>query len=246
MARLDNKICIITGAAAGIGRETVRYFAGEGATVIGVDVDKDGLESLARHEPSVATQLVDVTKAEQVDRMVSGLERVDVLFNCAGRVAVGTAMECRHEDWQASFDLNVSSIFYLMKAVLPKMVQQGSGSIINMASVISSIGGAPERFAYGATKAAVIGMTKSVAVDYAGTGVRCNAICPSAVETPSMRERIDAMADPDAAREMFNTRQPVGRMGTPLEIALLAGYLASDESRFTTGSAIVIDGGAKL
>lgn len=246
MARLNNKVCIVTGAAAGIGWETAHHFADEGAKVIAIDIDEAGLRKIGNSNPKIATHLVDVTKADQVNRLVGELDQIDVLFNCAGRVPVGTILDCSEPDWQSALDLNVSSLYRLTRAVLPKMIDQKNGSIINMASVISSIGGVLDRFAYGTTKAAVIGMTKSVAKDFADTGVRCNAICPSGVETPSMSARIDAMADPAAARAAFNERQPVGRMGTPAEIAHLATYLASDESRFMTGSAIVIDGGAKL
>lgn len=246
MARLEGKVCIVTGAAAGIGRETAGIFAREGAQVVAVDIDEVGLNALAEAHPDVVTHVVDVRRGEEIQRLIDGLARIDVLFNCAGRVAVGTILECEEDDWQASFDLNVTSLFRLTRAVLPKMLAAGSGSIINMASVISSIGGAPDRFVYGATKAAVIGMTKSIARDFSDKGIRCNAICPSSIETPSMSARIAAMKDPGAAREAFNVRQPVGRMGTPKEVADLATYLASDESGFMTGSALVIDGGAKI
>lgn len=246
MARLDGKVCLVTGAASGIGRETAGIFAQEGATVVAVDIDGAGLDALAHEQATIATKVVDVRQNQDIQDLINGLERIDVLFNCAGRVAVGTILECAEADWQASLDLNVTAIYRLTRAVVPRMVEQQSGSIINMASVISSIGGVPDRFAYGATKAAVIGMTKSIAKDFAGDGIRCNAICPSAIETPSMTARIEAMADPDAARAMFSVRQPVGRMGTPREVADLATYLASDESRFMTGGAIVLDGGAKL
>ena len=247
MNRLANKTCIITGAAAGIGWATACMFAREGASVIALDVNAQGLADLARKLPAVTTHTVDVTKAEQIDAFVAPLTQVDALFNCAGRVAVGTILECTIEDWQRSFDLNVTAMFALSKAVLAKMlVQRNGGSIINMASVISSIGGAPERFAYGASKAAVIGITKSIAKDFADHEIRCNAICPSAVETPSMSARIDQMADPATARTMFSERQPVGRMGTADEIAYLATYLASDESRFVTGTTVIIDGGTKI
>lgn len=246
MARLEGKTCLVTGAASGIGRETAGVFAREGANVIAVDIDGEGLAGLAQDQGGVTTVVADVCQGDDIQRLVDGVEGIDVLFNCAGRVAVGTILECAEADWQASLDLNVTAIYRLTRAVLPQMVEQGSGSIINMASVISSIGGVPDRFAYGATKAAVIGMTKSIAKDFAGAGIRCNAICPSAIETPSMTARIEAMDDPDAARAMFSVRQPVGRMGTPREVADLATYLASDESRFMTGGAIVLDGGAKL
>ena len=246
LARLDGKTCVVTGAASGIGRETAGVFACEGANVVAVDIDGAGLAELAQDHAGIVTHVGDVCRADDIKRLVDGLDQVDVLFNCAGRVSVGTLLECEEADWQASLNLNVTAIYRLTRAVLPKMIARKSGSIINMASVISSIGGVPDRFSYGATKAAVIGMTKSIAKDFAGDGVRCNAICPSAIETPSMTARIEAMADPDAARAMFSVRQPVGRMGTPREVADLATYLASDESRFMTGGAIVLDGGAKL
>lgn len=246
MARLKGKVCLVTGAAAGIGRETAGVFAGQGADVIAIDIDAAGLKDLAEAHPQITTHVVDVRQDAEVERLVDGLARIDVLFNCAGRVAVGTILECSQADWQASLDLNVTSLFRLTRAVLPKMLAAGSGSIINMASVISSIGGAPDRFAYGVSKGAVIGMTKSIARDFSDKGIRCNAICPSSIETPSMSARIAAMDDPAAAREAFNVRQPVGRMGTPREVADLATYLASDESDFMTGSALVIDGGAKI
>lgn len=246
LARLEGKVCIVTGAAAGIGRETAGVFAGEGADVVAIDIDEPGLSALAKAHPEIRTHVVDVRRDSEIQRFVDGLTRIDVLFNCAGRVAVGTILECSEDDWQASIDLNVTSLFRLTRAVLPKMLDAGSGSIVNMASVISSIGGAPDRFAYGVSKGAVIGMTKSIARDFSDKGIRCNAICPSSIETPSMSERIAAMDHPEAAREAFNVRQPVGRMGTPREVADLATYLASDESDFMTGSALVLDGGAKI
>ena len=246
MTRLENKTCIVTGAASGIGWETSCQFAKQGATVFALDVHREGLEKLKTADPKITTNAVDVTNQSQIDGFLSDLNQIDVLFNCAGRVDVGNILQSADDHWQASLDLNVSSIFRLTRSVLPIMLANQSGSIINMASVISALGGAPDRFIYGATKGAVIGMTKSIAKDFADQGIRCNAICPSAVETPTMSQRIEAMDDPEAARIAFNQRQPVGRMGTPLEIAQLAIYLASDESKFTTGSAIVIDGGAKI
>jgi len=246
LSRLADKTCIVTGAAAGIGRATSLRFAHEGANVIAIDLDENGLKELQAGSDRITIRPFDVCDAEQVKEFGSSLERADVLFNCAGRVAVGTVLSCTDKEWTDTISLNVTAIFRLIRAILPMMLARRSGSIINMASVISSIGGAPDRLAYGASKAAVIGITKSVARDFAGEGIRCNAICPSAVETPSMTRRIEEMADPTAARVMFNERQPVGRMGTPDEIADLATYLASDESAFMTGSAIVIDGGAKL
>jgi 2-keto-3-deoxy-L-fuconate dehydrogenase len=244
--RLDGKLCVISGAAAGIGRETALAFASEGAEVHAIDRDPAGLERLADEAEGIVTHTFDIADAAAVQSFHAALPRLDVQFNCAGVVSVGTLMECTTADWERALSVNVTSIFLMMRAALPLMQVGGGGSIINMASVISSIGGAPQRFAYGATKAAVLGMTKSVALDYASEGIRCNAICPSGVETPSMTQRIEAMDDPDAARAAFSSRQPVGRMGTPAEIAELAVYLASDASAYMTGSHVVIDGGAKL
>jgi NAD(P)-dependent dehydrogenase (short-subunit alcohol dehydrogenase family) len=246
MNRLKDKHCIVTGAASGIGRETAMVFAAQGADVSAIDVDAAGLATLLECTDGVTATTLDVTDAAGVEAYVSRIASADVLFNCAGMVAVGSLETCSQDDWQRSIALNMTSIFVLSRAVIPLMLAQRAGSIINMASVISSLGGAPDRFAYGATKAAVIGMTKSIAKDYAHHGIRCNAICPSAVETSSMTARIDAMSDPAAHRQMFSQRQPVGRMAIPREIADFAVYLASDESRFMTGSALQIDGGAKL
>lgn len=246
--RLAGKTCVVTGAAAGIGRETALAFLREGAAVHAVDRDQEGLDALAAEASALVCHAMDVTCGNAVTRLHEALPRIDVQFNCAGMVPVGTLSDCTVEDWDRAMSLNVRSIFLMMQAAVARMtlMQPRGGSIINMASVISSIGAAPARFAYGATKAAVLGMTKSVALDYAAQGIRCNAICPSAVETPSMTARIEAMDEPAAAREAFSQRQAVGRMGRPDEIAELAVYLASDASAFVTGSHIVIDGGAKL
>jgi 2-keto-3-deoxy-L-fuconate dehydrogenase len=244
--RLAEKTCVVTGAAAGIGRETALAFLREGATVHAVDRDASGLDTLAAEAPALVCHAMDVTSADAVRSFHDALDGIDVQFNCAGMVPVGTLLDCTPEDWENAIALNTKSIFLMMQAAVTRMSKARGGSIINMASVISSIGAAPSRFAYGATKAAVIGMTKSVALDFAAQGVRCNAICPSAVETPSMTARIAAMDDPAAARHAFSSRQAVGRMGRPDEIAELAVYLASDASAFVTGSHIVIDGGAKL
>lgn len=244
--RLDGKVCVVTGAAAGIGRETALAFLREGGTVHAIDRDAAGLQSLVREAPSVIPHTLDVADDAAVRRFHAGLDRLDVQFNCAGIVTVGTLAECRREDWDRAVTLNVTSIYLMMQAGVLLMLAGQGGCIINMASVISSIGGAPSRFAYGATKAAVLGMTKSVALDYAAQGIRCNAICPSGVETPSMTARIEAMENPPEARRAFASRQPVGRMGRPDEIAELAVYIASDAAAFMTGSHVVIDGGARL
>jgi NAD(P)-dependent dehydrogenase (short-subunit alcohol dehydrogenase family) len=246
MSRLNGKVCVVTGAASGIGREAALAFLREGAIVYALDRDPVALESLSREQPALHTAQLDVTDADAVAAFHESLDRLDVQLNCAGIVPVGNLEACTLEDWNRALNVNVTSIFLMMRSAIKLMAPQRSGSIINIASVISAVGAAPERFAYGATKAAVIGMTKSVARDYAAHNVRCNAICPSGIETPSMTARIEAMEDPAAAREAFSSRQPLGRMGTPAEIAELAVYLASDLSGFMTGSAVVIDGGAKL
>ena len=244
--RLQNKTCIVTGAAAGIGCATVQAFAAEGADVIAFDRNRAGLDALHTLSPSVKTKVLNVTDSDAVAKFFEAQRKIDVLFNCAGMVSTGDLLTCTPDDWARTMDLNVTAIFHMCRAALPPMLAGGGGSIINMASVISSIGAAPDRFAYGASKAAVIGMTKSIALDYASWNIRCNAICPSAVETPSMSGRIDAMDDPAAARAKFERRQPIGRMATPAEIAEMAVYLASDISGTVTGSAVLMDGGAKL
>lgn len=245
--QLEGKVCVVTGAASGIGRETALAFCAQGAVVHAIDMDIAGLHAMSQQTSAIVPHHLDVTDAAAIMAFHQGLDRLDVQFNCAGTVPVGTLTECTTETWHRTFAVNVTSIFLMMQAAVQIMLKaERGGVIINMASVISALGAAPHRFAYGTSKAAVLGMTKSVALDYAAQGIRCNAICPSAIETPSMTARIDAMEDPTAARQAFSNRQPVGRMGTPAEIAALAVYLASDASAFMTGSAVVIDGGTKL
>jgi 2-keto-3-deoxy-L-fuconate dehydrogenase len=244
LPRLSNKIALVTAAGQGIGRATAEAFTREGARVIATDINQAQLASLA----GCSTRRLDVTDAAAVAALEKEIGRVDILFNCAGFVHHGSILECDEQAWDFSFELNVRSMYRLMRAFLPGMAAQGGGSIINMASVASSIKGAPNRFVYGATKAAVIGMTKSVAADFVAKGVRCNAICPGTVESPSLRQRIEAqarnsgqsIAEVEAA---FVARQPIGRVGKTEEIAALAVYLASDEAAFTTGTTHVIDGG---
>ena len=244
--RLKNKTCVVTGAAAGIGFATASAFAVEGAHVIALDHDLNGLQALKAECPAVKTHILDVTDADAVTLFFETSKTIDVLFNCAGIVATGNVLACTRSDWTRTLDLNVSALFYMCRSILPLMVSGAGGSIINMASVISSIGAAPDRFAYATSKAAVIGLTKSIALDYASQSIRCNAICPSAVETPSMAARISAMDNPVKARAAFESRQPIGRMATTTEIAEMAVYLAGDVSGCVTGSTIIMDGGAKL
>jgi 2-keto-3-deoxy-L-fuconate dehydrogenase len=237
--RLAGKTAVVTAAASGIGRESALAFAREGARVIGVDIDADGLRNLEGCEGHV----VDVRDPRAIAAFAANVGRADVLFNCAGTVPSGTVLEVDPATWLAAFDLNVHAMFHMTRALLPGMLAAKSGSIINMSSVAGSITGVPNRCAYGTTKAAVIGLTKSIAADFVAQGIRCNAICPGTVDTPSLQARLRATGDYAKARADFEARQPVGRLGKPGEIAALALHLASDESGFTTGQTHVIDGG---
>ncbi|RAN76996.1 NAD(P)-dependent oxidoreductase [Bacillus sp. SRB_336] len=242
--RLSGKHALLTAAGAGIGRATALAFARAGARVIATDIDAGALASLAAEHPSIATQVLDVTDRDAITALVGDAGPLDVLFNCAGYVHAGTILDTDEDSWRRSFSINVDSMFRLCKAVLPGMLERGKGSIVNMASVASSIKGVPNRCAYGATKAAVIGLTRSIAGDFVARGVRCNAICPGTVKSPSLEQRVRALGgDQDAAWRSFTDRQPMGRLGRPEEIAALALYLASDESSFTTGTIHVVDGG---
>jgi 2-keto-3-deoxy-L-fuconate dehydrogenase len=243
-ARLAGKRCLVTAAGAGIGRAAALAFAREGADVLATDIDASALKSLASEDNTIRTAALDVTDVAQIASLVQANPGIDVLFNCAGYVHAGTILDTDEAAWRRSFSINVDSMFRLCKAVLPGMLDRGKGSIVNMASVASSVKGVPNRFAYGATKAAVIGLTKAIAADYVARGVRCNAICPGTVKTPSLEQRVAALGgDRDAVWKSFIDRQPMGRLGAPEEIAALAVYLASDESSFTTGAIHVIDGG---
>jgi 2-keto-3-deoxy-L-fuconate dehydrogenase len=242
--RLSGKWCLITGAGAGIGRESALAFVREGAAVLAVDIDESSLASVVKESGSIRSHILDVTDSAAIDKLVAASPPFDVLFNCAGYVHAGALLDTDLASWRRSFAINVDAMYYLCKAVLPSMIERGRGSIINMSSVASSLKGVPNRFAYGTTKAAVIGLTKAIAADYVAKGVRCNAICPGTVKTPSLAARVAAMGgDPEAAWKSFTDRQPMGRLGTAAEIAALAVYLASDESTFTTGAVHVIDGG---
>ena len=242
--RLAHKYALITAAGAGIGRATALAFVKEGAKVLATDINAEALAGLAAEHPSIGTRVLDVTQPEQIQALVSEHGPFDVLFNCAGYVHAGTILDTDEASWRRSFAINVDSMFHLCKAALPGMLERGRGSIINMSSVASSIKGVPNRFAYTATKAAVIGLTRSIAADYVTRGVRCNAICPGTVKTPSLGDRVRALGgDEEANWRSFVQRQPMGRLGEPEEIAALALYLASDESAFTTGTVHVVDGG---
>jgi 2-keto-3-deoxy-L-fuconate dehydrogenase len=245
--RLTGKTALVTAAGQGIGRASALAMLAEGATVLATDINADALAALQAQAPDgLTTAVLNVCDDAQVADIV-GAASPDVLFNCAGFVHHGSILEASDEEWDFAFDLNVRAMFRTIRAALPAMRERGSGSIINMSSAASSIIGAPNRFIYGASKAAVIGLTKSVAKDYITEGVRCNAICPGTVESPSWHDRVrtagEASGDVDAARQDFINRQPMGRVGKAEEIAALAVYLASDESAFTTGLAHVIDGG---
>ncbi len=241
--RLQNKTCVVTAAGAGIGRATAMAFAAEGAVVWATDISAQALASLSAEAPAIQTAPLDVTDTGAVRAFARKRGAINVLFNCAGFVHAGALLDCTEDDWDFSFDLNVKSMYRTISAFLPAMIGGGGGSIINMSSVASSIIGAPGRCVYGATKAAVIGLTKSVAADYINQGIRCNAICPGTVESPSLQQRLRSTGDYEKAHREFVARQPMGRIGLPDEIARLAVYLASDESSYTTGHAHVIDGG---
>jgi 2-keto-3-deoxy-L-fuconate dehydrogenase len=239
--RLENKVCLVTAAGQGIGRATALAMYEEGGHVVATDVNAAALEELAGH--GLETAALDVTDPGAILTLRDRIGGTDVLFNCAGYVDHGTILDCDEAAWARAFEINVTSMYRMIRAFLPGMVAKGGGTIINMASAVSSIIAAPNRFVYGTTKAAVIGLTKSVAADFVTQGIRVNAICPGTIESPSLHERMRAQGDYEAARAAFVARQPMGRIGTPQEVAALAVYLASDESGFTTGAAHVIDGG---
>jgi 2-keto-3-deoxy-L-fuconate dehydrogenase len=237
--RLAGKTALVTAAGQGIGRATAELFASEGATVLATDINAD----LLAHIPGCRTRRLDVRDPREIAAAISEAGPIDILFNCAGYVHAGTILDCDESAWNFSWDINVSAMYRIIRAALPGMLEQGHGSIINMSSVAGSIKGVPNRFVYGVTKAAVVGLTKSIAADFVSKGIRSNAICPGTVDTPSLHERLTATGDYAAAWAAFTSRQPMGRLGRPAEIASLALYLASDESAFVTGQCHIIDGG---
>ena len=244
--RLAGKRAFVTGAGQGIGRAVALAFAEEGAEVIAASRTAEKMRDLPGEAPTIAPVGLDVTDGPAVARAVSEAGRIDILANCAGWVHNGTVLDCSEEDWTRSLDQNVTSCFHTIRAALPGMIERGSGSIINIASVASSITGVPNRAAYGASKAAVIGLTKALARDVIRTGVRVNALCPGTTHSPSLEARIAATEDPEATRRAFIERQPMGRLGKVEEMAAAALYLAGDESAFTTGTVMVVDGGQTL
>ena len=242
---LQGKRAVVTAAAQGIGEASARAFAAAGAQVLATDLNAERLAALDAVD-GITTRVLDVTDGAAVAALAAEVEAPHILFNCAGFVHHGSILECDEDDWDFSFNLNVKSMYRMIRAFLPGMLDAGGGSIINMASVASSVKGVPVRCVYGASKAAVVGLTKSVAADYVASGIRCNAICPGTVQSPSLDERIAAQGNAEEARRAFVARQPMGRIGTADEIAAIAVYFASDASAFTTGTTFVIDGGMSV
>jgi 2-keto-3-deoxy-L-fuconate dehydrogenase len=243
--RLEGKRVVMSAAGQGIGKASALALAAEGASVLATDINGELLKAIAG-TPGIETAVLDVTDDAAVARVVGGEARIDVLFNCAGFVHQGSIHQTTDADWDFSFRLNVRSMWKMIASALPKMEQARAGSIINVASVCSSIKGLPNRFVYGTTKAAIIGMSKSIAADFVTQGIRCNCVCPGTVDTPSLGDRIRQLGDEAEARRMFQARQPTGRLATPEEIAPIVVYLASDESRFATGQTFNIDGGITI
>ena len=242
--RLAGKVAFITAAGQGMGRGAAQAFASEGATVWATDINEKALAGL--EGPSIRTRVMDATDEAAIARVAKEAGAIDVLFNCAGIVQHGAILDATPQDWDLGFSVNVKSMFLVTRAFLPGMLNKGRGSIINMSSIASSVRGLPNRFVYGASKAAVVGLTKSIAADYVKQGIRCNAVAPGTVDTPSLQGRINAFADPVQARKDFIARQPMGRLGTVEDLMGILVFLASDESLFATGNVYSIDGGMTI
>ena len=241
--KLEGRVALVTSAGQGIGRASAIALAREGAKVFATDIREDLFKDIAKEHPGITGFGLNVLEQSAVDAALKRTGPIDILFNCSGFVHNGTVLDCEEKDWDFSFDLNVKAHYRMIKAYLPGMLAKGKGNVINMASVASSVKGAPNRFVYGASKAAVIGLTKALAADFVAKGIRCNCICPGTVETPSLYDRMRAQGDFEKAKAAFIARQPMGRMAQPEEIAEMVIYLASDDSAFITGQALVIDGG---
>jgi 2-keto-3-deoxy-L-fuconate dehydrogenase len=245
-ARFAGKRAFVTGSGQGIGRAIALGLAAEGADVVAASRTPSKMDDLPAMAPSITPVGIDVTDGDALDQAIADAGPIDILVNCAGWVHTGTVLECSDEDWAKSFDVNVTSAFRCIRAALPRMLERGGGVIVNVASVASSISGVPQRAAYAASKAAMIGLTKAIARDFVDSGVRCKALCPGTTHSPSLEDRIQAADDPDAARRAFIARQPLKRLGTVEEMAAAAIYLASDEAAFMTGDVLVVDGGQTL
>ena len=244
--RLENKNIVVTAAGQGIGRATAIAFYNEGANVYATDINEKTLKSLNKEYQNIKVKKLDSTNKTAVEEFANSLDKVDVLFNAVGFVHHGSILECDEKDWDFSFNVNIKSMYFMIKSLIPKMIKQKKGNIINVTSIASSLKGLPNRFVYGSSKAAIIGLTKSIAADFIKDNIRCNAIAPGTVHTPSWEDRVKAFKDPVQAKKDFIARQPMGRLGTPEEIANLAVYLASDESDFVTGVTHTIDGGMSI
>ena len=244
--RLENKNIIVTAAGQGIGKATAIAFYNEGANVTATDLNEKTLTELNKEFPKIKVSTLDSTDSAAIKTFTDSIGKVDVLFNAVGFVHHGSILDCEEKDWDFSFNVNIKSMYFMCKAIVPKMLSQKKGSIINIASVASSVKGVPNRFVYGASKAAIIGLTKSIAADFVKQNIRCNAIAPGTVFTPSWEERVKQSADPVQAKKDFIDRQAMGRLGTAEEIASMAVYLAGDESAFTTGNTFSVDGGMTI
>ena len=245
-SRLKDKVALVTAAGQGIGRATAIAFHNEGAKVIATDINDKTLDKLGEEYPKIEVKNLDSTNRESIKDYISEISKLDILFNAVGFVHHGTILECSEKDWDFSTNVNVKSMYFMCKAIIPLMIKQNGGSIINVSSCASSLKGFPNRFVYGTTKGAVIGLTKSIASDFVKQNIRCNAIAPGTVFSPSWQDRVNQSPDPVKAKKDFIARQPMGRLGTAEEIAAIAIYLASDESTFTTGTTFSVDGGISI